>query len=84
MSPSRRPTLKEQIARLEAEVDRRPKTLSVEGAAEYTGMSADRIRRLIRTDKVAAVRDGDGDPSKGRVHIIRESLDLYLDSLPSA
>ena len=62
------------------EIDRRPKTLSIPGAMDYSGLSSDRLRRLVKADQIAAVR-ADGN---GKLLIVRESLDLYLDGLPSA
>lgn len=67
-----------RMAPAKTEVDTRPKTLSVAGAAEYTGMSTSRIRELVTNGDIASKRDG------RRIHVDRESLDLFLDSLPSA
>ena len=75
-------SLRDQVARLEKEVDRRPRTLTLAGAADYSGISAWTIRRLALDNQIAAVRNGTKD--KGTILVVRESLDLYLDSLPSA
>lgn len=59
------------------EVDRRPKSLSLRDAANYSGMSVDTLRRLVVGGRIAGVRSGT------KILVLRESLDLHIDSLPS-
>lgn len=59
------------------EVDRRPYAYSIKGALEAFPLSESRLRRLIRTEKLAVRYEG------AKVLILGDSLRRYIDSLPS-
>ncbi len=54
-----------------------PRLMSRDDAAAYSGLSKELIDKRRREGVIEVRYDGD------KVLIVRESLDLYLDSLPS-
>lgn len=55
-----------------------PLTLTVEGAAAYSSLSVESIRRLLISGKLTGLR-----PVAGRVLIAKQELDAYLLSATS-
>jgi excisionase family DNA binding protein len=52
-----------------------PRFLTIDGAAAYTSLSSETIRRLIETGKLQPLR-----PVKGRIVIDRHALDQFITS----
>jgi hypothetical protein len=53
-------------------------TLTVAGAAKYSGLSTDHIRDLVRGRNISTLDRGAN--GRGHIHILRESLDAWLNA----
>lgn len=58
-------------------VDHRPQYLNTQAAMAYTGLSRTTLYELLRSERIAARKVGT------KVLYSRESLDIYLRSLPA-